>query len=138
MTDEPIVAAVLNDPVVQAVLSAPFVDRRERPTATGERGQTVAPPSTTEEQDRVTAGQRAVNLLWETTQRDIARWVIGAALLVAGILAIGGRYLGSTELQLAGAVFLFGVANLVTGFYFGRTNHQRQGGIGGNQTTESR
>jgi len=27
-------------------------------------------------------------------------------------------------------VFLFGVANLVTGFYFGRTNHQRTGGIG--------
>jgi hypothetical protein len=39
--------------------------------------------------------------------------------------------MGSIEVQLAAIVFLFGVANLVTGFYFGRTNHQRSGGVGG-------
>jgi small basic protein len=90
-----------------------------------------APPTTTAEQDRVTAGQRAVNLIWETTQMKIALSVIWGALLAAISLAIFGKYLGSPDLQLAAVVFIFGVANLVTGFYFGRTNHQRSGGVGG-------
>lgn len=83
-----------------------------------------------------TAGQRQINLIWELTQQKIAFLVIGMSLLVGGVLAIGGSWLGSGELQLAAVVFLFGVANLVTGFYFGRTNHQRVGGVGasGNDT----
>ena len=89
----------------------------------------AVPARTTEEQDRVTASQRMVNLIWETTQMKIALSVIWAALLVAVILTTFGRYIGSPELQLAAAVFLFGVANLVTGFYFGRTNHQKIGGV---------
>ena len=88
------------------------------------------PPKTTEEQDRVSAGQRAVNLIWETTQMRIALSVISASLFVGSTLAVMGKWLGSPDLQLAAVVFLFGVANLVTGFYFGRTNHQRTGGIG--------
>jgi hypothetical protein len=88
-------------------------------------------PTTTAEQDRVTAGQRAINLIWENTQMRIALSVIWGALIVSGGLAIFGKWLGTTDMQLAAIVFLFGVANLVTGFYFGRTNHQRSGGIGG-------
>jgi cobalamin synthase len=61
----------------------------------------------------------------------IALSVIWAALTVGGGLALGGKVLGSPDIQLAAVVFLFGVANLVTGFYFGRTNHQRSGGVGG-------
>lgn len=79
-----------------------------------------------------TAGQRQVNLIWETTQQRIALWVIAAALSVACVLAVAGKMLGTTvDVQLAAIVFLFGVANLVTGFYFGRTNHTRSGGVGG-------
>lgn len=59
----------------------------------------------------------------------VALSVIWAALLVAAVLAVLGKYLGSPDIQLAAVVFLFGVANLVTGFYFGRTNHQRIGGV---------
>jgi hypothetical protein len=88
-------------------------------------------PTTTEEQERVSAGQRAINLIWENTQMKVALSVIWASLGVAGILAVMGRWLGSPDLQLAAVVFLFGVANLVTGFYFGRTNHQRTGGVDG-------
>ncbi len=95
-------------------------------------------PKTTSEQDRVTAGQRAINLIWENTQMKVALSVIWSSLMVAATLAILGKYLGSPDLQLAAVVFLFGVANLVTGFYFGRTNHQRQGGIGGDRTDVSR
>lgn len=98
----------------------------------------VHPPKTTAEEDRVTASQRVVNLIWESTQKQIAQWVIGCALLVAVALAIFGHVLGSNEIQLAAVVFLFGVANLVTGFYFGRTNHQRTGGIGGGSVDQSR
>lgn len=83
------------------------------------------------ESARRSESQRSINLIWETTQMKIALSVIWAALFVAAILAILGRYIGSSDVQLAASVFLFGVANLVTGFYFGRTNHTRSGGIGG-------
>lgn len=82
-------------------------------------------------------GQRHINLIWESTQMRIALSVIWGSLLVAGGLSVFGRWLGSPDLQLAAVVFLFGVANLVTGFYFGRTNHARTGGVG-NQDPEGR
>jgi cobalamin synthase len=88
-------------------------------------------PTTTAEEDRKTASQREVNLIWETTQMRIALSVIWGSLIVSGALAIFGKALGTPDMQLAAIVFLFGVANIVTGFYFGRTNHQRSGGIGG-------
>lgn len=82
---------------------------------------------TTVEEDLKTAGQRKINLVWENTQMRIALSVIWASLLVSGILATAGKILGTPEVQLAAVVFMFGVANLVTGFYFGRTNHARMG-----------
>lgn len=88
-------------------------------------GAVVAAPTSTEEQDRHTAGQRAVNMMWESTQRQIALAVIVTASLVAGYLSVWGM----ADSQTAAMVFLFGVANLITGFYFGRTNHQRVGGV---------
>jgi hypothetical protein len=93
----------------------------------------AAPATTTLEEDRTTASQRDINLIWETTQMKIALSVIWAALGAGGILSVLGSWLGIPDAQLAAIVFLFGVANLVTGFYFGRTNHQRTGGVGGEQ-----
>ena len=61
----------------------------------------------------------------------VALSVIWSALAVGGALSVFGKWLGNPDMQLASIVFLFGVANLVTGFYFGRTNHQRSGGVGG-------
>lgn len=84
-------------------------------------------PTTTEAQDAVGEGQRKVNLIWEHTQRNIAISVTWAALLVAAILALWNK---SENIKMASVVFLFGVANLVIGFYFGRTNHTRTGGVG--------
>jgi cobalamin synthase len=81
----------------------------------------------------VASDRRTVNLIWETTQMKIALSVIWAALVAGVLLALFGRWLGMPDVQLAAVVFLFGVANLVTGFYFGRTNHQRTGGIRGDQ-----
>jgi hypothetical protein len=97
--------------------SEPVVDRRTDP---------VLPPTTTREEDRHSAGQRDINRTWEYTQRLIALSVTWVSLSVAAWLAI----MGATEsVQTAALVFVFGVANLVIGFYFGRTNHQRVGGV---------
>lgn len=85
-------------------------------------------PTTTAAEDLTKAGQRTINLIWENTQMKVALSVIWAALLVSGTLAVMGKWLGTPDLQLAAIVFLFGVANLVTGFYFGRTNHTRSSG----------
>lgn len=93
------------------------------------------PSATTPEQDRTTAGQREVNLIWERTQQKIALGVVSGSIIVSGCLAVLGKYLGSADLQLAAVVFMFGVANLVVGFYFSRTNHTKVGGVG---TTEGK
>jgi len=86
-------------------------------------------PTTTAEQDKHSAGQRDINLIWERTQMRIALSVIWASLFVGAVLSVTGKWLGTSDMQLAAIVFLFGVANLVTGFYFGRTNHQKIGGV---------
>lgn len=125
MAHEPIVKAVLSDPVVKAVVA----NHAEATPTIGERGQTVAAPTSTEEQDRVSAGQRDINRIWETTQMKIALSVIWSSIFAGTALAVFGKWLGSNEMQLASIVFLYGVANLVTGFYFGRTNHQKIGGV---------
>lgn len=128
MSDHPIVEAVKADPVVQAVLQSD-VGGTPR-TVTTQAGDTVATPTTTQEEDRGTAGQRAVNMLWENTQSNIARSVIYSSLFVSVVISVFGGLLSiPVELRLAALVFLYGIGNLVTGFYFGRTNHQRVGGV---------
>lgn len=88
-------------------------------------------PTTTAAEDLTTEGQREINRMWERTQRVIALGVIFSSLGVAILLGVAGKKLGTVDMQLAALVFLFGVANLVTGFYFGRTNHQRSSGDSG-------
>jgi len=100
-------------------------DSHRHGTVTTPEGNVVATPTTTEEQDRGTQGQREVNMVWEATQRQIALGVIVVALSVAAWLAVAG----AADNAVAASVFLYGVANLVIGFYFGRTNHQRIGGV---------
>lgn len=90
-------------------------------------GKAAAMPTTTEEEDRTTSGQRDTSNMWESTQRLIALSVVEVSLMVAGALAVFAK---TESVQTASLVFLFGVANLVIGFYFGRTNHQRVGGVG--------
>ena len=81
-----------------------------------------------------TAGQRRINLIWEYTQAFIAGMVVTTVLLVSAWQSIKG----AEALKIAAYGFLIGVANLVIGFYFGRTNHQRVGGIGGGTSMEGR
>lgn len=80
-------------------------------------------PTTTAEQDVMTAGQRRINLIWEATQATIAVIVAGATLWVAGSLAIAG---GGNE---AAFLLLSNVFFMVVSTYFARTNHTRTGGV---------
>lgn len=79
---------------------------------------THLPSTTTEEEDVHSASQRQINLIWEKTQAAIAVFVVIGA--VAGTFYFGPTV---TPPLLANAFFL------IVGFYFGRTNHQRIGGV---------
>jgi len=95
----------------------------------------VASPVTTQEQDRSTQGQRDTSMLWERTQRQIALSIIWAAEAVAASVALTALIPSASERQLSLAmtalVFLTSTTSLVIGFYFGRTNHTKVGGVGG-------
>jgi hypothetical protein len=77
-----------------------------------------------DEVDRLSLGQRRVNLIWELTQSLIAIAVTLTTLWTAASLAVAGNADTAAFLLLSNAFFL------VIGFYFGRTNHQRTGGVG--------
>jgi len=113
--------------VAESSVSLPADTTREqdRESAAQRASTLVLPPSTTSEQDRKTAGQRRVNIIWEVTQALIAIWVTGATLYVSSKLALKDAAETAAFLLLSNAFFL------VIGFYFGRTNHQRTGGVGG-------
>jgi hypothetical protein len=84
-------------------------------------------PDTQEESSEIslrTAGQRRVNIIWELTQALIAGLVTTATLLAAVVLVLKDQKAEAAFLLLSNAFFL------VIGFYFGRTNHQRVGGVG--------
>jgi hypothetical protein len=90
-----------------------------------------APPTEAQVEASIlrTADQRRISGIWERTQQIIALSVVEAALLVACFKSIQGTINGQPTTEAGVAfVFLASVANLVIGFYFGRTNHQRVGG----------
>ncbi len=82
------------------------------------------PPTQQESEDaRISAGQRGINRIWEYTQSYISVTVVTAGLVVAASLALR---LGDTSSAFA---LLSNTMFVVIGFYFGRTNHQRVGGV---------
>lgn len=65
-----------------------------------------------------------INLIWEKTQAYMAVLVITVVLVAAVYIAISDP----GPARSTALVFLSGLANLVAGFYFGRTNHTRPTG----------
>lgn len=86
-----------------------------RPDVVKGEGVTLA-PTTTEQDDKVTEGQRHINRVWEYTQAAIAV-LITLAIVYCAINKISSQ-------DLTNSFFL------IIGFYFSRTNHQAQGGTG--------
>jgi hypothetical protein len=80
-------------------------------------------PTTTAEENLHSANQRRVNLTWEYTQAFIAMLVISTNMLTGTIFALKRIPTGEYPLVLSSSLFL------VIGFYFGRTNHEKVGGV---------
>lgn len=97
-------------------------------------------------------GQRATSLVWESTQQKLAFMSVGGFMLAEGfvvailtfILIQNWNDLSENPTALAVVVAVLSAAlgaiastaSLVIGFYFGRTNHQRVGGVGGDSAGE--
>lgn len=73
------------------------------------------PPTTTVEENLHSSSQRRVNIIWEITQAIIALSVI-TAIIFCSISKIESES-------------LVNMGYLVVGFYFGRTNHEKVGGV---------
>lgn len=92
--------------------------------------------TTTEQQDLTKAGQRNINLMWETTQAKIALiCIIGSTIInFIVILAMLVMLNDITPAKVAVISAGLGSTNLtvgvILGFYFGRTNHDKTGGVG--------
>ena len=101
---------------------------------------TNIPATTTGEEDRRTAGQRRINIIWEVTQAAIALVVTGTGMFTASQLALrDDPDVNNKSMAITAFLLISNTVFLVIGFYFGRTNHQRVGGIGaGNSAPETR
>jgi len=89
------------------------------------------PAKTTFQQDLTMAGQRVINVKWESTQQIIAIAVTLFVLMVCSFVIVAGREM----LAQAAFIFMTNLAFLVIGTYFQRTNHTKTGGVGANDPT---
>lgn len=71
------------------------------------------------------ARHQKINMVWEYTQAFIANTVIVTVLGTCCFIAVTTKDEGK---RTASLLFMTGLANLVAGFYFGRTNHSRPTG----------
>jgi len=90
------------------------------------------PARTTYQEDMTTAGQRAINVIWETTQAKIALYVIFGALMIDGSAVLLSMFLNRdmTAAQALALGFVNTTGATVISFYFSRTNHAAIGGVG--------
>lgn len=106
-----------------------------RPDVIKGEGVTLA-PTTTEQDDLVTEGQRTINLIWEHTQSKIALIVVFASVLLNCVIVIMVVFLDKkvdvTQLALISIClqFINLTCGVIIGFYFSRTNHAQKGGVG--------
>lgn len=84
------------------------------------------PARTTFQEDLTTAGQRVINLKWESTQQIIAIMVTLFVLSVCSYITVSMN----AGLAQSAFIFLTNIAFLVIGTYFQRTNHTKTGGVG--------
>lgn len=92
----------------------------------------IVPPSETAQELQATrisdAEQLAVsrhqkiNMVWEYTQAYMAILVITVVLGTSCYIAVTTK---DDDKRFVALAFMIGLANLVAGFYFGRTNHTR-------------
>lgn len=119
-----VIAAEQQDPVPVVITASKLAD-----FGTVKSGQGVTlPPNTTEADDRVTAGQRHISRVWEYTQAAIAFIVTIATVYVLSSLALSTNEPFPNSLLMAGQLVV--MDTLILTFYYARTNHTREGGVG--------
>lgn len=97
---------------------------------------TTLSPTTTEEEDITTEGQRIINRLWGRTQSSIALMVVVSGVTINSVVILMIIFLNKevsvTQLSLIpiSLQFINLTTGIVIGFYFSRTNHTAKGGIG--------
>jgi hypothetical protein len=84
------------------------------------------PATTTFQQDLTAAGQRHINVKWETTQQIIAVVIASAVTVACSWLIVGGK---DDSLRTPAFMLLSNAFFLVVGTYFQRTNHTKTGGV---------
>lgn len=100
-------------------------------------------PTTTEEEDRSTLGQRNINLIWETTQSNIAKMAVYVGISINVVIPICMLFIRG-EVEVARIAIVGSCLNTVSttvgiiiGFYFSRTNHSAIGGTGKKPSSSS-
>lgn len=94
------------------------------------------PPTTTQEENIISAGQRTINIMWETTQARIAIFTVFSNIILNSVLSLFVIFVGVdvTANQMALITLCMQPISLTTGivigFYFSRTNHSTIGGVG--------
>lgn len=107
-------------------------------THDGAKDPSNAPPTSTAEEDRKTAGQRNINEKWETTQQWTAIITNVSTMGACLIMIICGIAYDKPELALPAFLFMCNMDTQVTTSYFTRTNHTKTGGVGGADSKDSR
>lgn len=122
----PVVIAVEEQKPVPVVIEA---SAPAQPGATVTKGEgTTLSPTTTEEGDRVTAGQRHISRVWEYTQAILAVTVVTTTIYVLAVMALSFRDLSPNSLLIVSHLVV--MATYIVTSYYQRTNHTREGGIG--------
>ena len=126
---EQVADAVMKDPVVKAAIKH---GAEANPSPGQAAASALAATRLSDETSLRSEGQRTVSMIWETTQKKIALMTVGGAVFLAAAVVLAGQWLElANDVRIAAFMFISGAANLVIGFYYGRTNHQRVGGPGG-------
>jgi hypothetical protein len=130
MTDPTPVEIVAPTPIPVVIAEPP--KRKEGPLVQQQATDPSVPARTTFQEDLTMAGQRGINLVWESTQARIAERVIIGGLLIDGIAVLVSLATGHeiSAAVMAALGFVNGLATGVTSFYFSRTNHAAIGGVG--------
>ena len=119
-------------PVVLAPSSPPIPVRAPIPAVQSQIRDPSKAATTTFQQDLTALGQRNINVMWETTQRNIAQVVSLVSLIVTAFLVMWPSI--PLELRLMAYTTLSNVFFAVTSVYFTRTNHTKTGGVGPNES----
>lgn len=119
-------------------------DEKQEHRLIDKHSQQILAPHTTEEEDRVSLGQRNINLIWETTQSRIALISIISSQLINIIVIMVLLFKeGDTKSDVIAVITACIAAmnltvGIIIGFYFSRTNHSAIGGTGRKEASSNR